>query len=62
MIGAVGTLAAPGDHGIAVQEALFAELGLGTPKIALHVARDRISELPVPAKRHVAVRSGRDEA
>ena len=43
--GAVGTLAALGDQGIAVQEALFADLGLGTPKIAWHVARDRISEL-----------------
>lgn len=43
--GAVGTLAALGDQGIAVQEALFAELGLGCPTIHWHVSRDGIAEL-----------------
>lgn len=43
--GAVGTLAALGDQGIAVQEALFAELGLGCPAIHWHVSRDGIAEL-----------------
>jgi 3-carboxy-cis,cis-muconate cycloisomerase len=43
--GAVGTLAALGEQGIEVQEALFEELELGCPRITWHVARDRISEL-----------------
>lgn len=43
--GAVGTLAALGDDGIAVQEALFKELGLGCPVITWHVSRDGIAEL-----------------
>lgn len=43
--GAVGTLAALGDKGIAVQEALFEELGLGCPRIHWHVSRDSIAEL-----------------
>lgn len=43
--GAVGTLAALGDQGIAVQEALFDELGLGCPRIHWHVSRDGIAEL-----------------
>lgn len=43
--GAVGTLAALGDKGIAVQEALFEELGLGCPRIHWHVSRDNIAEL-----------------
>jgi len=43
--GAVGTLAALGKDGLAVQEKLFDELGLRCPNIAWHVARDRISEL-----------------
>ena len=43
--GAVGTLAALGDQGVAVQEALFKELGLGCPVITWHVSRDGIAEL-----------------
>lgn len=43
--GAVGTLAALGDQGIAVQEALFKELGLACPEITWHVSRDGIAEL-----------------
>lgn len=43
--GAVGTLAALGDQGIAVQEALFAELGLACPRIHWHVSRDGIAEM-----------------
>lgn len=43
--GAVGTLAALGDDGIAVQEALFKELDLDCPDISWHVARDGIAEL-----------------
>lgn len=43
--GAVGTLAALGDRGLEVQQALFAELGLGVPEISWHVARDGIAEL-----------------
>ncbi|MGV6476961.1 adenylosuccinate lyase [Azotobacter vinelandii] len=43
--GAVGTLSALGEHGIAVQEGLFRELGLGCPSIAWHVSRDGLAEL-----------------
>ncbi|MDR2364397.1 MAG: adenylosuccinate lyase [Zoogloeaceae bacterium] len=43
--GAVGTLSALGENGIAQQEALFAALGLGCPNIAWHVARDGYAEL-----------------
>jgi len=43
--GAVGTLAALGEAGITVQEALFAELGLETPTITWHVSRDNMAEL-----------------
>ena len=43
--GAVGTLAALGDQGVDVQEALFVELGLACPEIAWHVSRDGIAEL-----------------
>lgn len=43
--GAVGTLAALGKDGIAVQEALFKELGLGTPRITWHVSRDNLAEM-----------------
>jgi adenylosuccinate lyase len=43
--GAVGTMAALGDQGFAVQEALFQELGLGCPRIHWHVSRDTIAEL-----------------
>ncbi len=42
--GAVGTLAALGDRGRAVQEALAAELGLGVPPITWHPARDGFVE------------------
>lgn len=42
--GAVGTLAALGDRGLAVQAALAEELGLGTPPIAWHAARDNLAE------------------
>lgn len=43
--GAVGTLASLGTDGIRVMEALAEELGLGTPPIAWHVARDRLAEV-----------------
>jgi len=43
--GAVGTLAALEEEGVAVQEALFRDLGLGCPKITWHVSRDNIAEL-----------------
>lgn len=43
--GAAGTLAALGERGVEVQEALFDELGLACPQIAWHVARDGIAEL-----------------
>jgi adenylosuccinate lyase len=42
--GAVGTLAALGEHGRAVQEGLAAELGLGVPAITWHSARDAFAE------------------
>jgi 3-carboxy-cis,cis-muconate cycloisomerase len=42
--GAVGTLAALGEHGRAVQEGLAAELGLGVPAISWHSARDAFAE------------------
>lgn len=42
--GAVGTLAALGDRGREVQEALAAELGLGIPPITWHPARDAFAE------------------
>jgi 3-carboxy-cis,cis-muconate cycloisomerase len=42
--GAAGTLASLGDRGLAVQEALCAELGLAVPPITWHVARDGIAE------------------
>ena len=42
--GATGTLASLGAEGLAVQEALMAELGLGQPEIAWHTMRDRIAE------------------
>ncbi len=43
--GAVGTLAALGTDGLAVQAALMRELGLGQPEIAWHTVRDRIGEV-----------------
>ncbi|HVY57542.1 MAG TPA: 3-carboxy-cis,cis-muconate cycloisomerase [Xanthobacteraceae bacterium] len=43
--GAAGTLASLGDRGLAVQDALMKELGLGVPEIAWHTARDRIAEV-----------------
>jgi len=43
--GAVGTLAALGNKGFVVQEALFKELGLECPRIHWHVSRDGIAEL-----------------
>jgi adenylosuccinate lyase len=43
--GAVGTMAALGDKGFAVREALFEELGLGCPRIHWHVSRDSMAEL-----------------
>ncbi len=42
--GAAGTLASLGDKGLAVQEALMLELGLGTPVATWHVARDGFGE------------------
>ena len=43
--GAAGTLSSLGTQGLAVQEALMAELGLGQPEIAWHTVRDRIGEV-----------------
>lgn len=42
--GAAGTLASLGDQGLAVQQALMQELGLGTPVATWHVARDGFGE------------------
>jgi len=42
--GAVGTMAAIGEQGIAVQERMMALLGLGVPAICWHVARDTVAE------------------
>lgn len=43
--GAVGTFATLGDKGLDVQESMMKELGLQTPEITWHVARDRWGEL-----------------
>ena len=43
--GAAGTLASLGADGIDVLTALAEELGLGVPRIAWHVARDRLAEV-----------------
>ncbi len=43
--GAAGTLAALGDRGPAVAEALAEELGLGLPPLPWHVQRDSLAEL-----------------
>jgi 3-carboxy-cis,cis-muconate cycloisomerase len=43
--GAAGTLASLGQHGLAVQEALCRELGLGVPVSTWHVARDGFAEV-----------------
>jgi len=43
--GAAGTLAALGDRGPAVAEALARELGLGLPPLPWHVQRDGLAEL-----------------
>jgi 3-carboxy-cis,cis-muconate cycloisomerase len=42
--GAAGTLASLGDKGLAVHDALMAELGLGRPPTPWHVARDGMAE------------------
>ena len=43
--GASGTLAALGDHGLAVSEAVAAELGLQNPPAPWHAHRDRLAAL-----------------
>lgn len=43
--GAVGTMASFGTHGFEVQERTLRHLGLGTPRICWHSARDRFAEL-----------------
>jgi len=43
--GAVGTLASLGDKGLAVQQGIMQELGLGQPPIAWHTVRDTIAEV-----------------
>lgn len=43
--GAVGTLATLGHDGLAVQQAMMAELGLGVPAITWHTARDGWAEM-----------------
>ncbi len=43
--GAVGTLAALGEKGLQVAEALAAELHLGLPTIPWHAQRDRVAEV-----------------
>lgn len=42
--GAAGTLASLGNEGLAVQEAMMKELGLGVPQATWHVARDGFAE------------------
>ncbi len=42
--GAAGTLASLGERGVAVMEALAAELGLGAPPAPWHVGRDGVAE------------------
>src|SRR5271166_1984878 len=42
--GATGTLASLGGHGIALMEALAADLGLGAPLAPWHVCRDSLAE------------------
>ena len=42
--GAAGTLASLGDQGIAIMDALAAELGLGAPLAPWHVCRDALAE------------------
>ena len=44
MAGAVGTLASQPEHGLETQERMFKILGLKTPTIAWHVARDNQAE------------------
>ena len=43
--GAAGTLASLGKDGMAVHDALMADLGLAAPSIAWHVARDNLAEM-----------------
>ena len=43
--GAIGTLAAVGEHGLEVQNALMGELGLRAPEISWFASRDRIAEV-----------------
>jgi 3-carboxy-cis,cis-muconate cycloisomerase len=43
--GAVGTLASLGDNGLAVHDALMAELGLGSSPMPWHVGRDSLAEM-----------------
>jgi 3-carboxy-cis,cis-muconate cycloisomerase len=45
LAGAAGTLASLGDQGIAVMEALAAELGLAAPVVPWHVCRDALAEV-----------------
>jgi 3-carboxy-cis,cis-muconate cycloisomerase len=45
LAGAVGSLASMGGAGLEVQERLMARLGLATPNISWHTARDRLTEL-----------------
>ncbi len=42
--GAAGTLASVGEVGLAIQERLLADLGLGVPAIGWHQSRDRVAE------------------
>jgi 3-carboxy-cis,cis-muconate cycloisomerase len=44
LAGAAGTLASLGADGLAVQERMMTDLGLGVPPIAWHVARDTLAE------------------
>jgi adenylosuccinate lyase len=43
--GAVGTMASFGAHGLEVQARTLDKLGLGTPRICWHSARDRVAEV-----------------
>ncbi|MDV6328047.1 adenylosuccinate lyase family protein [Idiomarina sp. Sol25] len=43
--GAIGTLATLGENGVAVQQAMMKELGLGCPDVTWHTARDGWAEL-----------------
>lgn len=42
--GAVGTVASVAEHGTSIQQLMFADLGLNTPIVSWHTARDGVAE------------------